>query len=54
MAINLSLTLVLEWFNHIQDRQEYVEDNSYPGCPSKSKTENKIKKILFWLDMITA
>lgn len=41
----LSRARVFEWFKRFQDGQEDVEDDSRPGRPSTSKTDDNIEKI---------
>ena len=41
----LSRARVFEWFKRFQDGREDVEDDSRPGCPSMSKTDETIEKV---------
>ncbi|EGI61189.1 FLJ37770-like protein [Acromyrmex echinatior] len=41
----LSRARVFEWFKRFQDGREDVEDDSRPGCPSTSKTDDNIETI---------
>lgn len=41
----LSRARVLEWFKRFQDGREDVQDDSRPGRPSTSKTDDNIEKI---------
>ncbi|EFN86740.1 Putative uncharacterized protein FLJ37770, partial [Harpegnathos saltator] len=41
----LSRTRVFEWCKRFQDGREDVEDDSRPGRPSTSKTDENIEKV---------
>ncbi|EGI66262.1 FLJ37770-like protein [Acromyrmex echinatior] len=43
--MNLSRARVFEWFKRFQDSREDVEDDSRPGRPSTSKTDDNIETI---------
>lgn len=41
----LSRTRVFEWFKRFQDGRQDVEDDSRPGRPSTSKTDDNVEKV---------
>ncbi|GFS78965.1 protein GVQW3 [Trichonephila clavipes] len=41
----LSRAQVFEWFKHFKDGRQDVEDDSRPGRPSTSKTEENVEKV---------